>query len=74
MSFPLGERSRSSRGSFVELGLVDGALIAMGGFVLCSPTEVEVKRMRVHPDFQRRGLGRLLLEQLESRARSIGGP
>lgn len=54
------------------VGLVDDALIAMGGFVRLSFTEAEIKRMRVHPDFQRRGFGRLLLEQLERRARAAG--
>lgn len=54
------------------VGLLDGALIAMGGYVRSSPTEVEIKRMRVHPDCQRRGFGRSLLERLESQARSIG--
>jgi len=54
------------------VGFANDALIAMGGFVCRSSTEVEIKRMRVHPDFQRRGFGRLLLEQLERHAQALG--
>jgi ribosomal protein S18 acetylase RimI-like enzyme len=54
------------------LGLLDGKLVAMGGLIRRSPGEAEIKRMRVHPDFQRRGFGRLLLERLEERARALG--
>jgi GNAT superfamily N-acetyltransferase len=32
----------------------------------------EVKRMRVHPDFQRRGFGSAVLRALEERARELG--
>jgi ribosomal protein S18 acetylase RimI-like enzyme len=66
------------RGHYVEpggcflVGFRDGELVAMGGFVRHSPSEAEIKRMRVHPDHQRQGLGRLLLEALEERARAAG--
>ena len=59
-----------SGGDFL-VGLVDGELVAMGGLLLVSPGEAEVRRMRVHPDFQRRGLGRLLLRRLEERAQAL---
>ncbi len=32
----------------------------------------EIKRMRVHPDFQRRGFGQMILEALEARAVALG--
>jgi GNAT superfamily N-acetyltransferase len=32
----------------------------------------EIKRMRVHPAFWRRGLARLMLAELEARARLLG--
>ena len=32
----------------------------------------EVKRMRVHPDWQRQGRGRAMLDVLERRARELG--
>jgi ribosomal protein S18 acetylase RimI-like enzyme len=54
------------------VGLLDDELVAMGGLVRTSPGEAEIKRMRVHPDVQRRGFGRLLLERLEERARALG--
>jgi len=66
------------RGHYLEaggcflVGFLDGELVAMGGFVPHGPAEVEIRRMRVHPDFQRRGFGRLLLEELEDRARAAG--
>jgi GNAT superfamily N-acetyltransferase len=59
----------------------DGALVAMGGFL---PTgaghedersvagAAELHRMRVAPDYQRRGYGRRLLDALERRARDAG--
>ncbi len=59
-----------SGGDFL-VGLVDGELVAMGG-LLRSPDKAEIKRMRVHPGFQRRGFGRLLLERLEQRAQALG--
>jgi GNAT superfamily N-acetyltransferase len=59
-----------SGGDFL-VGLVDGELVAMGGLLRRSPEKAEIKRMRVHPDFQRRGFGRVLLERLEQRARAL---
>jgi GNAT superfamily N-acetyltransferase len=60
-----------SGGEFL-LGFCEGELVAMGGLLRHSPREAEIKRMRVHPDFQRRGFGRLLLERLEERAQALG--
>ena len=37
-----------------------------------SDDEAEVTRMRVHPDFWRRGFGRKILRQLEGRAAEAG--
>ena len=60
-----------SGGDFL-VGFVDGELVAMGGLLRLSPGEAEIRRMRVHPNFQRQGLGRLLLERLEERAQARG--
>ncbi len=49
-----------------------GELVGIGGLLPRSPGEAEIKRMRVHPDHQRRGLGRRILEGLESRAEEFG--
>jgi ribosomal protein S18 acetylase RimI-like enzyme len=53
------------------VGLYNGQLVAMGA-LLTSAGKAEVKRMRVHPDHQRRGFGRAMLQQLEQRARELG--
>lgn len=52
--------------------LADGELVGMGGLLHRSPEECEIKRMRVHPGFQHRGLGRRILQGLEERARELG--
>jgi GNAT superfamily N-acetyltransferase len=54
-----------SDGDFL-VGFANGNLVAMGGLLRHSPDEAEIKRMRVHPEFQRQGFGRLLLERLET--------
>ena len=60
-----------SGGDFL-VGFVDGELVAIGGLLLLSPGVAEIRRMRVHPNFQRQGLGRLLLKRLEERAQALG--
>lgn len=54
------------------VGLLDGRIIAMGALRRTGPTRAEIKRMRVHPDLQGRGLGKILLQELENRARALG--
>lgn len=54
------------------VGGVGNSLVAMGGFKPLSAEEVEIVRMRVHPDWQRRGLGATLLSTLEKAARERG--
>ena len=49
-----------------------GTIVAIGGFSRADGTTVEINRMRVHPQYQRRGYGRALLGELEDRARSRG--
>ena len=50
------------------IGLVEDELIAMGGFVPISRERVEIKRMRIHPQWQRRGFGAAILLALEEYA------
>lgn len=75
---PWEDDLRDIRGTYLDsggdflVGLSHGELVAMGGLLLRSAEEAEIKRMRVHPDFQRRGLGRLLLKRLEQRAQPLG--
>jgi GNAT superfamily N-acetyltransferase len=54
------------------VGTLDGKIVAMGAFRKKSATLAEIKRMRVHPDYQRRGFGQIILKELESRARQLG--
>jgi ribosomal protein S18 acetylase RimI-like enzyme len=59
------------QGDFL-IGEWGGRFVAMGGFRPTSPERVEIKRMRVHPDYQGRGLGQIILSELEARARAQG--
>src|SRR5919112_6445314 len=54
------------------VGTVGPRLVAMGALRKRSATRAELVRMRVHPDTQRRGFGRTLLQRLEARARELG--
>lgn len=54
------------------VGTCDGNIVAMGALKRTSPERAEIKRMRVHPDYQRRGFGQAILTRLESRARKLG--
>lgn len=49
-----------------------GQVIAMGGLKRLTDGMAEIKRLRVHPDFQRRGYGAQLLRRLEERAVQLG--
>lgn len=60
-----------NQGEFL-IGECDGQLVAMGALKRTSPVRAEIKRMRVHPDYQGRGYGQLILNELEARARVLG--
>jgi len=60
-----------SGGEFL-VGVVGDSLLAMGGFKPLSVGEVEIMRMRVHPNWQGRGLAGDLLRALERTAREGG--
>jgi GNAT superfamily N-acetyltransferase len=65
-------------GGLFLIGLLDGVPVAMGGWrAMRYPTEsthpvAEVKRMYVTASARRRGLARLMLAELESRAAARG--
>lgn len=59
------------RGDFL-VGELDGVIVAIGALRPFDDTRVEMKRVRVHPDHQRRGFGDAIVEQLEQRARELG--
>jgi GNAT superfamily N-acetyltransferase len=54
------------------VGLISGRIVAMAAFRLTGGGAAEVNRMRVDPEFQRRGYGRAILSRLENCAREIG--
>ena len=54
------------------VGLLDGCVVAMGALKALDGSRAEICRMRVHPDLQRRGIGTLILSQLERRAAELG--
>lgn len=58
-------------GDFV-VAIADDELVGMGGLQRRSANEGEIRRMRVCPDFQRRGFGRQILAELEARALAKG--
>jgi ribosomal protein S18 acetylase RimI-like enzyme len=59
------------KGEFVVVE-TKGSIVGMGGFWPNNRTQVEVKRVRVHPALRRQGLGRLLMSELETRAVAAG--
>ena len=54
------------------IGELDGIFVAMGALRRSSAERAEIKRMRVHPDYQGRGFGQLILDELIARALVIG--
>ena len=47
-------------------------IIAMGALKKIDSQTAEIKRMRVHPDYQRQGIGESVLSNLENKARNLG--
>ena len=60
-----------SSGDFL-VGVLDNRVVAMGALRRVSPAVAEVKRTRVEPTLQRRGIGRALLDALHRRALELG--
>jgi GNAT superfamily N-acetyltransferase len=59
------------QGLFI-VGYVDGEPVASGGLRRHEEGEVEIKRMYVVPSARGQGLARLMLAELEDRARALG--
>ncbi|MBN1304839.1 MAG: GNAT family N-acetyltransferase [Anaerolineales bacterium] len=49
-----------------------GVIIATGACVPCMEKQAEIKRMSVHKDWRRNGLGTRILQELLTRARKAG--
>lgn len=60
-----------SGGEFL-VGILGGQVVAMGALKRTSDERAEIKRMRVSPGEQRRGLGQAMLAALEHRAGELG--
>ncbi|MBA2288370.1 MAG: GNAT family N-acetyltransferase [Ktedonobacteraceae bacterium] len=69
--YAIEEAYFNNQGEFL-IGEWDGIFVAMGAFRRTSPQRAEIKRMRVHPDYQGRGFGQLILTELEARAHAMG--
>ncbi|MER8563526.1 GNAT family N-acetyltransferase [Mesorhizobium sp. M0115] len=67
----VGDVYLASGGDFV-VAHIGGQLVAMGGLKPAEDYVAELKRMRVDPAFQQRGLGRRILSELELRAVALG--
>jgi ribosomal protein S18 acetylase RimI-like enzyme len=61
----------NNKGEFL-VGILDNKIVCMGAFRKKSDTTAEIKRMRVNPDYHRRGFGQAILNQLEVRAIELG--
>ncbi len=69
--YAIEETYLNNQGEFL-IGEWDGVFVAMGALRRTSPERAEIKRMRVHPDYQGRGIGQIILDALEARARILG--
>lgn len=67
----ISETFAGSGGEFL-IGELDECMVVMGGFKLHAPTIAEVKRIRVAPEIQGRGIGPRFLGRLEDDMRRIG--
>ncbi|GGS97306.1 GNAT family N-acetyltransferase [Planobispora rosea] len=70
--FPrINEIYLADRGEFL-VGEVSGRVVAMGGIRRVDDETAEMCRLRVHPEFQRRGYGARVVSVLEIRALELG--
>ncbi len=60
-----------NEGDFL-VGIVNSEIVAMGGFRKVDETTGHIRRMRVHPDFRKKGYAGKILQELEKVARNNG--
>ena len=58
-------------GEFI-VGLLNNKIIGMGALKRLSKKTAELKRMRIHPRYQRSGFGQKILNYLEKKALKLG--
>lgn len=66
------EATYLNRGGEFLVGVADESLVAMGALKRISPSVAEITRMRVDPQYWRRGYGERILHRLEGTARALG--
>ena len=66
------QRSYLDAGGEFLVATIDDQVVGMGALVLHPDAKGEIKRMRVEPDHQGRGIGRALLVRLEAAAAELG--
>lgn len=69
--YAIEEAYLANQGEFL-IGEYDGVMVAMGALRRTGLERAEIKRMRVHPNYQGRGFGQVILSELEDRARILG--
>ncbi|MGZ6304818.1 MAG: GNAT family N-acetyltransferase [Ktedonobacteraceae bacterium] len=69
--YSIEETYLNNQGEFL-IGEWNGIFVAMGALRRTSPERAEIKRMRVYPDYQGRGIGQIILNELEARAHELG--
>lgn len=69
--YAIEEAYLKDEGEFL-VGEEDGLFVAMGALKRTGEQRAEVKRMRVAREYQGRGYGQRILEELEARARALG--
>jgi GNAT superfamily N-acetyltransferase len=73
---PWDDDLRDIEGSYRDgtflVGLFEGRVVALGGIRRTSETAGEVRRIRIDPEFQGRGLGERMMRSLERHARKAG--
>ncbi|SDW94246.1 GNAT family N-acetyltransferase [Paenibacillus sp. CF384] len=70
--FHIDEQYLESGGDFLVGTGQNGIVVAMGGLKKLDNDTAEIKRLRVHPHFQQRGYGQMMLTKLEQRAQELG--
>ncbi|HCI82389.1 MAG TPA: GNAT family N-acetyltransferase [Ktedonobacter sp.] len=69
--YNIEEAYLNNHGEFL-VGEWDGVFVAMGALHRTSSERAQIKRMRVVPEYQGRGIGQMILSELEVRARDMG--
>ncbi|MFC5701491.1 GNAT family N-acetyltransferase [Cohnella faecalis] len=70
--FHIEEQYLQSGGEFLVGTDEQGHVVAMGGLKRLGEDQAEIKRLRVHPSYQKRGYGQQILNRLEDVANELG--